>query len=421
MQVAVALGELDAVFASAGEAAVGRTGSSPRARSRRAPAPAASTPMQPATSVGPPRSRPANWYSDSESGTGVTAPSIVAGSAPSATAIGNGRPGSARACSRKSSAPPRCASQRMITWSPRDHLLPIDAEVLPRARPRDALRSPRHDESPRDQRPGIVGPAGLDRQRAEVDVAALDDMTLTRGATDDARRHVAQRLHHRDQPAGVLEAARRLRFLQRRQQRPDVAQRGDRVLAHAGRDALDGPEQVREQRHRRAGGMLEQQRRSGGAQRAVADLGHFEARRHRRRNALRKAASLQLRDEIAQVLVSNAHRRGIGGGPAGRRSRRSGHHRPVNISLIDRPRRAAYLARSTSIDGPTRPRSRPRSIAQAHVARAAAEPVAASRERATRRPQAGSPDAHVFNKRACLVRFDCCDGSGRIPAAPGRP
>jgi hypothetical protein len=45
------------------------------------------------TSVRLPRSRPANWYSDSVSGTGVTAPRMVAGSAPSATAIGNGRPG----------------------------------------------------------------------------------------------------------------------------------------------------------------------------------------------------------------------------------------------------------------------------------------------------------------------------------------
>ena len=44
-------------------------------------------------SVRAPRSSPANWYSDSVSGTGVTAPRIVAGSAPSATATGNGLPG----------------------------------------------------------------------------------------------------------------------------------------------------------------------------------------------------------------------------------------------------------------------------------------------------------------------------------------
>jgi hypothetical protein len=52
-----------------------------------------------ATSVRLPRSRPANWYSDRLSGTGVTAPRMVAGSAPSATAIGNGWPGLASATS----------------------------------------------------------------------------------------------------------------------------------------------------------------------------------------------------------------------------------------------------------------------------------------------------------------------------------
>jgi hypothetical protein len=67
------------------------------------------------TSVRLPRSRPANWYSDRLSGTGVTAPRMVAGSAPSATAIGKGWPGLASAKSRKSSAPPRWASQRMMT------------------------------------------------------------------------------------------------------------------------------------------------------------------------------------------------------------------------------------------------------------------------------------------------------------------
>ncbi|CFN69810.1 Uncharacterised protein [Bordetella pertussis] len=67
------------------------------------------------TSVREPRSSPANWYSDSVSGTGVTAPRMVAGSAPSATVMGNGLPGWAWAWSRKSSAPPRCDSQRMIS------------------------------------------------------------------------------------------------------------------------------------------------------------------------------------------------------------------------------------------------------------------------------------------------------------------
>ena len=62
-----------------------------------------------------PRSSPAKAYSDRLSGTGVTAARMVAGSAPRATATGKGSPGWARCQSRKSRAPPRWASQRMMT------------------------------------------------------------------------------------------------------------------------------------------------------------------------------------------------------------------------------------------------------------------------------------------------------------------
>src|SRR2546430_4323513 len=48
------------------------------------------------------------------SGTGVTAPRIVAGSAPSATATGKGSTGRASQCSRKSIAPPRWGSHLMM-------------------------------------------------------------------------------------------------------------------------------------------------------------------------------------------------------------------------------------------------------------------------------------------------------------------
>ena len=52
-----------------------------------------SLPIALTISVRLPRSRPANWYSLKVSGTGVTAPRMVAGSAPSATAMGYGWPG----------------------------------------------------------------------------------------------------------------------------------------------------------------------------------------------------------------------------------------------------------------------------------------------------------------------------------------
>ena len=71
--------------------------------------------MQAATSVRLPRSSPAKAYSERVSGTGVTAPRVVAGSLPRATATGKGSPGCFACQSRKSRAPPRWESQRMIT------------------------------------------------------------------------------------------------------------------------------------------------------------------------------------------------------------------------------------------------------------------------------------------------------------------
>jgi len=67
----------------------------------------------------------------------------------------------------------------------RNHLLAINAEVLPRLR-----RSARHGEAPRDQRPGILGPAGLHRQAREVDVGAFPDDLLAWGRRALLRRHV---------------------------------------------------------------------------------------------------------------------------------------------------------------------------------------------------------------------------------------
>ncbi len=43
---------------------------------------------------------------------------------------------------------------------PVDYLLPVNAQVLPRA-----VGPPRHNQTPSDERPGIFRPAGLDRQR----------------------------------------------------------------------------------------------------------------------------------------------------------------------------------------------------------------------------------------------------------------
>src|SRR3989449_11674225 len=49
-----------------------------------------------------------------------------------------------------------------------DHLLAVDAEVLPLL-----LGAARDGEAPGDERPGVAGPAVLDRQAREIDVVSF--------------------------------------------------------------------------------------------------------------------------------------------------------------------------------------------------------------------------------------------------------
>src|SRR3954470_22743724 len=74
-----------------------------------------------------------------------------------------------------------------------DHLLPIDAEVLPRL-----LWPARHGQAPGNQRTSVIRPAGLHRQAREVDVLSLPDNLLARRARALLRRHVEDLLQHRE-------------------------------------------------------------------------------------------------------------------------------------------------------------------------------------------------------------------------------
>jgi hypothetical protein len=79
-----------------------------------------------------PRSRPANWYSDSVSGTGVTAPRMVAGSAADHHRHREGLAGMRRAMLaeiQRAAAMRQPAHDQLVRA---EHLLAVDAEVLPR-------------------------------------------------------------------------------------------------------------------------------------------------------------------------------------------------------------------------------------------------------------------------------------------------
>ena len=136
----------------------------------------------------------------------------------------------------------------------REHLLPVDAEVLPRL-----VRSARDGEAPSDERRDVVRPAGLHRKPREVDVRTLPHDLLARRRASLLRRHVHDLQEERPRVLPrILQALRRLRLLEEREQLADFAQRRDRILTHAHRNAFRCAEQVAEHRHPMALRPLEQ-------------------------------------------------------------------------------------------------------------------------------------------------------------------
>ena len=210
----------------------------------------------------------------------------------------------------------------------RDHLLPVDAQILSRL-----VRPACHRQAPGDERPGVTRPAGLHRQPTEIDLAALPHDFLTGGAAQLARRRLQttlEQIHaegqHVEQPFG------RLRLLELGQQLPELAQalaRMGRITtgslqgrAHGQRHTPRRAKQVAQYRHgwharlrdpdgttadvtNSAARIGKQQRRTAGTQRTITHGCHFQHRRNRLRNPAQLAQGFQLRDEFAQVAISH--------------------------------------------------------------------------------------------------------------------
>src|SRR3989442_13818778 len=83
-----------------------------------------------------------------------------------------------------------------------DHLLTVDAEVLPLL-----LGTARDGKAPGDERPGVAGPAVLDRQAREVDVGSLGHGLVARAPGAPLLRHVE---HLLEDPGFVPHAGRAL-------------------------------------------------------------------------------------------------------------------------------------------------------------------------------------------------------------------
>ncbi|OQV66460.1 hypothetical protein AK51_08315 [Serratia nematodiphila DZ0503SBS1] len=153
------------------------------------------------------------------------------------------------------------------------HLLAIDAEVLP-----FLMRAAGHRQPPGDQRRGVFRPAVHHRNTAQIDIVALPYLLLTRRGSQHLGRHVQHLLELWHFVEQIAEAFRRLRFFEERQQFADFAQRADVFLPHAHRHAIGGAEQVTEHRHIIPFRVFKQQCRTARSQGAIGNLRHFQVR-----------------------------------------------------------------------------------------------------------------------------------------------
>src|SRR5688572_7498173 len=99
-----------------------------------------------------------------------------------------------------------------------DHLLAVDAEVLARLR-----RAAGNGKTPGNKRPGVLGPAGLHRQAAEIDVLLFDDDLLAWCGGNCLGRHVEELLPNRKLLPQITQSPWRLGLAQKRQHFPDVS------------------------------------------------------------------------------------------------------------------------------------------------------------------------------------------------------
>ncbi len=143
----------------------------------------------------------------------------------------------------RAAAMPEPAHQRRVAAG---HLHAVDAEVE-RILPRRA-RPLGHDQRPGDQRRRLARPAGLDRQRREVDLAAAQHDLLARRRANRARPHRHHGLQQRQHVERLAPAAGRLRLFQKREGLADFAQLAG-FAVHAPGDPLDRAEQIDQHRH----------------------------------------------------------------------------------------------------------------------------------------------------------------------------
>ena len=190
------------------------------------------------------------------------------------------------------------------------HLHAVDAEVeIIR------LRFPRalgHHQRPGDERRRLARPAGLHRQRPEVDLVSPQHHLLARGAGHPLRLPGEHRLQKREHFEGLAHALGGLGVVEEREHLAQGAELAG-LPTHRPGDALDRAEQVGEHRHGEARAVVAQHvlEQHGGArfrQKPGLDFRDLELRRDGRGDARKPLVAFEMSYEIAQRCESHGEK-----------------------------------------------------------------------------------------------------------------
>ncbi len=114
-------------------------------------------------------------------------------------------------------------------------LLAVDPQVLPLF-----LRPPSGDQRPRNKRPSVPRPAGLNGPAAEIDLVALQNDLPARRPAHGLGGHIKDLPESRQLLPGIPHTLRGLRLAQERQELADLPQRRAALGAHAERHPIPG-------------------------------------------------------------------------------------------------------------------------------------------------------------------------------------
>ena len=266
------------------------------------------TVLQSTSSTLGPRSRPANWYSDRVSGTGVTAARMVPGSAPM-----HGAGGQRLALARRLPAAVVLGAAA-VRQPAHDRRVPAQSPACGRCR--GCSRPPASCRGPLVTTSGqVISGAGSPGQQvwigssAKVDLVARQHHLLHRRRRYGLRPHGHDGLGQRQHLHGLREAAAAVPAAQEGQQLADLAQlgRGSRSMPQATR--LTVPNRLTRQgigaRCRRPDDVLEQHRRPAAAPAAASGSRSSPALSRPASDAHQPARAFQPVHEIAQGRIGH--------------------------------------------------------------------------------------------------------------------